>query len=37
MTSTKTQLVISADKDAVILVNNTKLNVTNGKEGLFAI
>jgi trehalose/maltose hydrolase-like predicted phosphorylase len=35
MTITKTQLVVSADKDALILINHTKLNVTKGKDSVF--
>ena len=34
---TKTQLVVSADTDAIILVNNTKSNVTKGKESILNI
>jgi len=37
MSITKTQLIVSADKDSVILVNNMKLNIVKGKDCLFAI
>jgi len=35
MRVTKNQLVVSADKDAIVLVNNIKSNVTNGKDNIF--
>jgi trehalose/maltose hydrolase-like predicted phosphorylase len=37
MTVTKTQLIVSSDKDSLILVNNKKLNITSGKDNVFAI
>jgi len=35
MTITKTQLVVSADKDSTILVNTKKMKVAEGKDSIF--
>ena len=37
MKITKTQLVVNADKDSMILVNNKKLNVAKGKDSVFTL